>query len=125
MIIELELNTEKAEQYNQRIRELRVQHPEFQWKEVNKLEDAFCPYPEIMRDKAWNNYKHIAKDNRPDVEMHGIYVCGLSANHTLEEVTNYKEAKKYIDFLSHSTCHRRWVRERLPKLEQLKGKTPV
>lgn len=95
MLIKLTLNAEKAEQYNQRIRELRVQHPEFHWKEVNKLEDAFCPYPQIMRDKAWNNYKHIAKDNRPYVEMHGIYVCGLNDDYKLEGVTNYKKVKNF------------------------------
>ena len=34
-------------------------------------------------------------------------------------------AKKYIDILAHSTCHRKWVNERLPVLEQLKGQEPV
>ncbi|MBR2063567.1 MAG: hypothetical protein IJ971_02600 [Bacteroidales bacterium] len=31
-------------------------------------------------------------------------------------------ASKYLDLLSHSTCHRRWVKERLTLLESLKGK---
>lgn len=31
-------------------------------------------------------------------------------------------ASKYLDLLSHTTCHRRWVKERLPLLESLKGK---
>lgn len=44
---------------------------------------------------------------------------------TYLEAGDYVLAKKYIDILSHSISHRRWVRERLPKLEQLKGKTPV
>lgn len=30
-------------------------------------------------------------------------------------------AKKYIDMLAHSTCHRKWVKERLPMLEAIKG----
>lgn len=38
---------------------------------------------------------------------------------------DYVMAKKYIDILSHSTCHGKWVEARLPKLEQLKGKEPV
>lgn len=38
---------------------------------------------------------------------------------------DYQLAKKYIDILSHSTCHGKWVEARLPKLEQLKGKDPV
>ena len=33
-------------------------------------------------------------------------------------------AKKYLDILSHSTCHGKWVEARLPRLEQLKGNTP-
>lgn len=36
------------------------------------------------------------------------------------ETGDYTLAKKYIDILSHSTCHRRWVKERLLRLEQLK-----
>ena len=95
MIIKLELNSEKVKQYNQRIRKLREQHPDLPWKEVNKLEDAFCPYAQIMRDKAWNNYKSVAKDNRPNVEFHGVYVCGLGCEYRLENVTNYKEVKNF------------------------------
>ena len=43
---------------------------------------------------------------------------------TYLEVGDYVLAKKYIDILSHTSCHRTWVNERLPELEQLKGKTP-
>ena len=38
---------------------------------------------------------------------------------------DYTLAKKYIDILSHSTCHGKWVKQRLPRLQQLKGKAPV
>ena len=38
---------------------------------------------------------------------------------------DYELAKKYIEILSHSTCHRRWVKARLPELERLKGKEPA
>lgn len=38
---------------------------------------------------------------------------------------DYTMAKKYIDILSHSTCHGKWVEARLPKLQQIKGKEPV
>lgn len=40
------------------------------------------------------------------------------------EYKDYLLAKKYIDILSHSTCHRKWVRERLPKLEAIKDVEP-
>ena len=95
MLIKLSLNDEKVKQYNQRIRELRAKHPDFTWKEVEKLEDVFCPYPQILRDKIWNNYKPVAKDNRPYVAMHGIYVCHMSTDYILEEITDYKKAKNF------------------------------
>lgn len=40
------------------------------------------------------------------------------------ETGDYMLAKKYIDILGHSTCHRRWVKERLPRLEELKESLP-
>ncbi len=40
------------------------------------------------------------------------------------ETGDYTLAKKYIDILSHSTCHRRWVKERLPRLEELRESLP-
>lgn len=36
------------------------------------------------------------------------------------ETGDYALAKKYIDILSHSTCHKRWVKERRVRLDQLK-----
>lgn len=95
MIIKLELNSEKVKQYNQRIRELREKHPEFHWKEIEKLEDAFCLYPRMLRDKAWMKYKPIAKDHRPSVEMQGIYVCELNSSYKIQQLTNYKEARDF------------------------------
>ena len=40
---------------------------------------------------------------------------------TYLRVKDYDLAKRYIDILSHSTCHRRWLKERLPELEAIKG----
>jgi hypothetical protein len=37
---------------------------------------------------------------------------------------DYKLAKKYMDILSHSTCHGKWVRERLDALEGIKDSEP-
>lgn len=33
-------------------------------------------------------------------------------------------AKKYIDILSHTTCHGKWVKARLPELEAIKDAVP-
>lgn len=40
------------------------------------------------------------------------------------EVKDYALAKKYLEILSRSTCHGKWVKERLPKLEAIKDATP-
>lgn len=91
MLIKLVLNNKKVEQYNQRIRELNMEHPDLIWKEVEKLEDAFCLYAQMMRDPAWAKYKPVAKDTRPNVELHGVYVCqGVNDEYTLEMLTDYK-----------------------------------
>lgn len=41
------------------------------------------------------------------------------------EIKDYKLAKKYIDILSHSTCHGKWLEERLIKLEEIKDDKPL
>ena len=38
---------------------------------------------------------------------------------------DYDLAKKYIDILSHSSCHGKWVKERLPELEAIKSADPA
>lgn len=40
------------------------------------------------------------------------------------ELGDHALARKYLDVLSHSTCHGRWVEERLPLLESIEGKVP-
>lgn len=40
------------------------------------------------------------------------------------EQKEYTLAKKYIDILAHTTCHGKWVKERLPKLEAIKDAEP-
>ena len=40
------------------------------------------------------------------------------------EQKDYGLAKKYIDILSHSTCHGKWIKERLPILESIKDEEP-
>ena len=40
------------------------------------------------------------------------------------EYKDYDLAKKYIDILDHSTCHGKWVKERLPRLEAIKDVEP-
>ncbi len=44
---------------------------------------------------------------------------------TYLEQKDYQLAKKYIDILSHSTCHRQWVRERLQRLESIRNESPA
>lgn len=95
MLVELALNNKKVEQYNQHARELKKQYPDMSFREVEKLEEVFCPYAQMIMDKGWVKYKPVAKDNRPLCDLHGVYVCGLNDNHTLESITDYKEARNF------------------------------
>lgn len=40
------------------------------------------------------------------------------------EQKDYELARKYMDILAHTTCHRKWIRERLPELEAIKDAEP-
>lgn len=40
------------------------------------------------------------------------------------ELGDHELAKKYLDVLSHSTCHRKWVRERMARLEEMEKTDP-
>ncbi len=40
------------------------------------------------------------------------------------KLKDYRLAKKYIDILSHSTCHDSWIEERLPALEAIEDAEP-
>lgn len=44
---------------------------------------------------------------------------------TYLELKDYELAKKYLDILSHSTCHKKWVRTRLPELEAIRNVQPA
>lgn len=44
---------------------------------------------------------------------------------TYIKLRDYTLAKKYVDILSHSTCHKAWVKERLHKLEAIKNEEPA
>ncbi len=40
------------------------------------------------------------------------------------EQKEYDLAKKYMDILAHTTCHGKWIKERLPKLEAIRNSEP-
>lgn len=40
------------------------------------------------------------------------------------ELEDHELAKKYLDIISHSSCHKAWVRERMHRLESIKGADP-
>lgn len=44
---------------------------------------------------------------------------------TYIKLKDHTLAKKYVDILSHSTCHKAWVNERHPKLEAIKDEEPA
>jgi len=43
---------------------------------------------------------------------------------TYLELKDYELAKKYLEILSHTTCHRKWVKDRLPQLEAIRDAVP-
>ena len=43
---------------------------------------------------------------------------------TYLQIKDHTLAEKYLEILSHSTCHKKWVSERMDKLEAIKGETP-
>ena len=92
MLVKLALNSKKVEQYNQRIRELKAEYPDFSFDEVEELEDVFCPYDQLLENAEWlKNYKPVAVDHRPSAELNSIYACGLSSDeYTLKAITDYK-----------------------------------
>ena len=40
------------------------------------------------------------------------------------EIGDYELARKYIDILSHTTCHKKWIRERMSRLESIRFSEP-
>ncbi len=44
---------------------------------------------------------------------------------TYLELKDYTLAKKYLNILGKSTCHHKWVNDRLGKLESIRGKAPL
>lgn len=78
-------------------------------------------------------YRALGKDNPA---AYYVYLYTLQATsgltffwiRTLTDMyldhKDYRLAKKYIDILSHSTCHGKWISERLPKLEAIKDAEP-
>lgn len=96
MLVKLELNNEKVKEYNRVIREVNAKYPDFSFNEVEELEDIFCPYVNILRYNLLSEYKSIAKDHRPLMELKNVYVCRLDADeHTLEAITNYKKKDNF------------------------------
>lgn len=43
---------------------------------------------------------------------------------TYIELKDYELARKYVDILEHSTCHRSWVKDRLEQLEAIRNAEP-
>ena len=94
MLVNLKLDEEKKEQYNRRIRELKVQEPSLPWKEVDTLEDVFISYQKVPALLKEDGCVIIEEDFRKDIKT-GIYVCGLNAHYDIDALTTSKEVRKY------------------------------
>ena len=97
MIVQLKLNEEKVRTYNQRVAECKREYPELadHFNEVSELEDEFIPYIQIPKALDWDKYTIIEADYRKSFDFDGVYVCGLNSNHTIEALTDYREARNF------------------------------
>lgn len=98
MLTELNLNPQKVELYNQRMRELRAKFSESKdldaeriFAEVTKLSDEFLPYPDFQEYLRYKNILIIQEDYRKDFT--GVYISDLNASITIEHLTDYKDVK--------------------------------
>ena len=78
-------------------------------------------------------YRALGKDNPASyyVYLYTLQAVSGLTNYWIRTLTDiyiehkdYVLAKTYIDILSHTSCHGKWVRERLPELEAIKGMEP-
>lgn len=93
MLITLTLNASKVVQYNETIRQINKDCPDWNQPEVTTLDQKFVPYNKFSAYADWDTFIVLQQDYRKDFE--GIYICPLNGNHSLELLTNYREAKNY------------------------------
>lgn len=89
MLTTLTLNANKAKLYNERIREIKQEHPDFDFTEVQKLSDVFVPYSQVNIGEL----AIIEADYRDDFD--GVYVCGLNSEYRLAALTDYKKVENF------------------------------
>lgn len=97
MIVKLKLNEDKVAEYNKRVVECKKEMPELAeyFNEISELEDEFIPYIQIQKALDWDKYTIIETDYRRSFDFDGVYVCGLNSNHTIEALTDYREARNF------------------------------
>ena len=71
-----------------------------------------------------NTTIHYAFQQATQFHLSMNFNAARSLADTYLELKDYTLAKKHIEILSHSSCHSRWVEERMEKLESIKGCTP-
>ena len=91
MLVTLILNEAKLADYNKCIEEIKKEYPEWNHPKVTTLDQEFAPYARFSALDDWKKYIILQQDYRKD--FNSIYVCGLNDNHTLERLTNYRDAK--------------------------------
>ena len=95
MIVKIKLNEEKVKKYNEQVKECRKGYPDIAhyFKEINKLEDEFIPYVQILKELDWDKYTTIEADYKSSWNFGGVYVCKLNSNHTIEALTDIEKPK--------------------------------
>lgn len=68
---------------------------------------------------------HYAYQQATQFHLSMNFNAARSLADTYLQMKDHTLAAKYLEILSHSTCHKKWVSERVDRLESIKRETPV
>jgi hypothetical protein len=103
---------------------------------LSGLNDYFYDKPEIpiLRNfnmKFYSNIGMYCPAIYYSYQQATLFLLSMSFNSARSladiylQVKDYDLAKKYLEILSNTTCHSKWVKDRLPELEAIRNATPV
>lgn len=103
MLINLTLNSCKANAYNQQLAKIKGEYPGLfeDERRIKRLDDKFIPYANI----DIGNMTQIEVDYRSDFD--GVYVCALNSDHDIGRLTDYEVVKNFdspIYFCHYGVC---------------------
>ena len=94
MFVKLNFINEKVRKYNKTIDQCRKEFPEYNFRKVYEVSDAFDIYTDFCKKlKKYNSdIISIQDDYRDDID--NVYISELNADHKMEQLTDYKALLK-------------------------------